>query len=194
MQLRNPLRVLNSSPTKFKHQPNLSACGEGGREALWVAAGDVVTDRDLVNLPIRYRHPLPVGACAGNRQLPKAVASQRPARIPVIRDISINENNLVKPITKPVRNTRDHHPAIAMPTQRERRSVTPLNNLSHLINMTVQIRRPPHIARPFQLEPSQRHRLNLMTTSPQLNPHRVEHPPTLPPTRHHHEFHNTIPV
>lgn len=143
--------------------------------------------------PFGDRDPSAVGAGAGDEQRPEAVAGQGPAGIPVVRDVGVDEDELVESVAEPVRDPGDHHPAVAVPAQRDRCAVATLDDLGHLVDMGVEVRRSVHVGRPVRLQPRQGHRLDVVTVSVQLGGDRVERPAALPTTRHHHVLHRVAP-
>jgi hypothetical protein len=67
--------------------------------------------------------------------------------------------------SRSVRVTGDHHPAVAVPAEREGRFVATGNDLGDLVDMGVEVRRSVCIDRAVQLQPGQGHRLDLMTVA-----------------------------
>ena len=86
--------------------------------------------------PAWYRHPATVSAGAGNEQLPKPVTGQRPARITVVGDVGVDEDELVEAISEPVGDSGDHQARIAVPAQRQRHVVSLVDDRGDVVDAT----------------------------------------------------------
>lgn len=127
-------------------------------------------------------YPPPVAASAGYEQLPKAFTCQGPALIPIIWHVGIDEDELTQAVVEPVGNAGNDHAAVAVPAHRHRSFGDIVNNLGHLVDVIVKIRRTVDIGGAVQFQPRQSHSMHLVPFSSQLGSHRIEHPsPCQPP-------------